>query len=522
MGNKLPVVIIVLAAIAVSIFYSFYLVAFICSLIFLYKIFGKLVSGSAFDSHFLRAVCIAFIYIILLQAVILTSWLFARNINLDFSILTTFLIIFIVHVVTPNSKKRSLPIVNKRDVISIIGALIIALSTIFSTSTVTQSILAGDTNRLIQVADDKSHITLLSEKVTHNRGVLYQTNTTVDTDWSGYPAGWHAANGAIMMAINPHLRTTQDITAAYTISKLFWVMVLLFTFCRVTLALAYQISDKRSFLGMVWILISLYVIGRIFIADVYISGFYSFMPQLISVVLGLLFLYQLSVAKNNSERSNSLLLVITVLIGGTLPWMLPLPTVALTILGILGVEIKKARSIQPIKPLLSKPLYFLPIGLLALGAIAQLYIMMTTKAPNSYSFWDRINFDGGILISSIEFYIFMFVGLVIYCWLLFQKNKTYITYALCMLLPLFILSELISLFQLVSVGHNSYYFYKLINLLSTAVVPLSIVGFYWAIAKLENKNRWLALILFLALFATCLLFFVRPTLHIFEAGTVAI
>jgi hypothetical protein len=523
--NK-PLLFVLIVAVFVGIFYSLNLVLFTITLYLLYKSIGPLLDKSAFNSYFFKGLFVIFFFMVLLQSIILTSWLFVRNFPLDEIIPLAFIVMLLLYIAKLKLTKEksahslTLPVLHVFDIVAIIMSLAIFFSVIFSSHIFTNELFNNNFHFLISGSDDSTHQKMFEQKIIYNKGVINQTSvhTRVSED-SFYPTGWHAANAAITQAFYPSISPGNQTLVAYAISKLFWFFVLLVIFCRTVLILYKRvIKNKLSLINQLWLICSLYIIGRLTVGGVYEAGAYSFIPQLISGLLIIVLLLQFSQRKNEltNQQGNLFLITITA-IGGCLSWVLVLPAFSVAILSIAILTIRNTQSWKVIRGLFTKPLYVIPLFISVTAVAAQLYIMFSPHpVGTSVSFVDGINLSGPVVTRGVEFYIFLVVGLVICLSVLYRLDRTYFKYLLLALIPLFVFSQLISVIQIMTVGINNYYYFKVLTLLLVLILPLSIVGFMFLIDKLEHKKlNLVANLLFISLFILSISFFARIVLHVF-------
>lgn len=519
-------VFVVLAAIIgglVATFYSPNLVLIILSLALLSRILSPIVSIKLFNSRFFRSIFYLFFYTILLQIVLLAGWLFTKDFSLDASVPLTFLLIVLVATLRPRHslepKESRLRTIRYTDIIAVGLAMLVALPMLSYTLTTSQTNLFNGFTKLSTGADDESHMKMFSAHVAYDRGIFYQLSDGRAANESAmYPVGWHSANAVIIKAIYPNMSPGNQAFIGYTFSKLFWFFTLLVVFCRAVMALSQCVVSKRlSPIASVWLILSIYIFSRFFVSDVYIAGAYSFVPQLIAALFATLLTVQLSENTTKDKHIVSTIFLITmVAIGGSLAWILALPALGITVAVLMILITKKGKSPSLIKDLITKPFYSVPLIILFGGSIAQLYVMLTHPTNGADSFLNAIKLDGGILINGPELYVFVTIGLVLSLTAINKTRPLLTRYLVWLVFPLLIYTQLISIYQVFQTGQNTYYYYKLLNLLTLLVLPLAIAGFAYALDWLHGKNmRILALTLLIGLSAFCGFLLIKTLLHIF-------
>jgi hypothetical protein len=358
--------------------------------------------------------------------------------------------------------------------------------------------MSGDFISLGSYIDDVNFLPMFNVRVKYDRGVLYKSDAAshLAFDSDAYPAGWVSANAVISKSVFPKISigTTIDrgTPIAYTISKLFWVFTLLFMFCRTIIALIKGLSaNKRTFLSSIWIIASLYIYGRYFVADVYKAGAYSFIPQLLSVLLVILMILQLNKCKEAVCKNKTLVLLSLFAIGGSLSWLLVLPAVVASIIAIWLSQIKDRGDVSVVQQIFRQPKYTLPL-ILTLGAsLTQAYITTAYRptGPRAITFVSGVSTWGIITTYSALFYVVMAAGLVAFLWFLRKRQQRYIKYFLWTLAPLVVFDLIILAIQLINVGEIRYYFIKVLALIGMVVIPLTIAGFTYLLEYLHKTKR---------------------------------
>lgn len=488
--------------------YSLNLLFIIFSVILTYKLFSPLLSRKVFDSFVLKTASIFFIFIIILQCVILSSWLVNRNFPLDATPALTMVILAIAYVYRhflskPKILNTTLPtnkttFIQLSDIISIVIAIAIVLPLSLSLLMNDGKDMQSNVSTLAGGADDAAHLKFVNAKLQSNRGVFYHSGVTTQTGINDlYPTSWHSANAVIIKAIYPKISVGNESLVAYAISKVFWFFVLVFIFCRIILILYKFLCNKKPSLpATLWLASGSILFSRFFFVDTFRTGFYSFMPQLIATLLLVLVLIQLSLqGAKRRQFQDTLLLVLLVSIGGSLSWVLVLPAFLLAIILILFDHFKNGDRHNFIKEIVSgifeNLVYY---GLLITASVVQLYVMLANSSAGSVSFVQGIIMNGGINSYKVEFYIFIFSGLSL-CLLLSCKNSEKILrYMLYALLSLLIFAEIISAIQIIYLGKNAYYYYKVLYIFTAVALPLGLVGVASSIDWLEkNKSKSVAL-----------------------------
>jgi len=496
------------------------LIIIVASLVVLYRLYSPLINKIVFDSKLLILILIFFSYAILLQCAVLISWLLNRNFPLSLTPLLLLIILSVMYIyswyIHRNNPISNLPKINKKifnlqDVLSLLSAIVIigivVLPPIWSKpqypqSTSVMSLVSGN-------VDDSSHLSLLNDNLQFDRGIIFKSDAQGKTRNDGfYPAGWPSISAVFIKMFYPAIQTGSASLIAYGIQKLFWFFILLYLLTRVTFILYRFLSNKKiKPSSYVWIPSLTIFLGYTLLLPIFMEGFYSFLPQLIATLLAIPVIIQLTKEKglHNSYRSLPFLFVICV--GGCLPWLLPLPAFLLAVLAlIIGITINKKLkiTIKNISTIIREDILLLL--LLAAAFATQIFVMTSNHSDSSISFMQGIMLSGGITTYDKLFYIFISAGFLSSLILTNKKIRKHTYLLLSLIASLLLFCACIYLLQIRYMGHNEYYYFKILDILTLAATPFCIIGFGFIIDKIagNGKNIFFAIILS-AIFTTTLL-----------------
>jgi hypothetical protein len=468
--------------------YSVNLTLILASLIMVYKITESYLGDKAPKSRTLTITTSLMFYMILLQSVIVSSWVLDHNFPLGLSVIITFMVAAIVYLRTatirapePSSGRKP---TNKSGMVSVIVSLLIlapyvGLNPIYSP-------------QRSEFGDDPVFVKMQNVRIQYDRGVLYQSNASgLIYGGDTYPPGWGSANAVIIKSAYPGIQVGNQTATAYILTKIFWFFTLLVVFCRLSFALYDRMSKGKSTkISLLIMAIGLYVIGRVYIfTNVYMSGFFSFTPQLLSFLLLTPLMMQIAQKKNTSLQKSSIFMLVILAIGGCLSWFLVLPATLITVAAIIFKNV--ITSPQPIRFIQSyaKINYILPIFLLTTATLTQLFIMLTSHSTGAVSFVQGINIPGGVNYYGFDFYLFLTVGLLSFMSITFKSNRDYIKQTLWLAIPLALFAGLILILELITTGEGQYYFYKVVSLLLITFLPLCLAGLSLLVDLLDRSSR---------------------------------
>lgn len=497
------------------------LTVIILSFLLTEKIFDKFLNSQIFDTKIFRKLFIFIIYFIIFQCIILVSWLINHDFPLDQTPLLTLFTLLLLYfqqkylctskVSATNGIKRAY---NFSDTVSLVIAFTV-LSPIFIVPFIythgnTEQVIAGIANE----GDDRNHLEFINLRLKYNRGILYHSDAEGKKASNHpikavefYPASWPSANTVIIKSIYPKVSIGKSSTDAYLISKAFWFFVVIFLYVKIIFIIyeAYNNKKQLSMPSTLWLCCAAFLTCRIFIIDIFRQGFYSFMPQIISILLTIALLLQICKQdRKNIQSRNTLLLLAIVAVGGCLPWYLMIPSLLLSLLIIYSDHMRLTNPVRFFKEIkniiLEHWLYYI---LLTTAVATQLFVLLARNVTGDESSLELINATSGQHTQYVpEFYIFIYLGCALY--LIFINSKTekalrYITY---LFMSILILAGTLSAIQISTIGQNSYYYFKVLYAATIISLPIGIVGiamaFNWITVKF-SKNLAFSILIILVL-----------------------
>ncbi len=482
------------AALLLIALYSVNLALLAASAIIAYKVISPLM-GRIFDSVVLRIIAFLVIYMVLLQCIAIGSWILSRNFPLTLVPLLTLLFSVVSYAYARYrgnlGTSLKLPLVTKPDIISLgIAAavsLLLVIPPLATNGFDKKSSLIGIMNGNV---DDPAHLGLLNDRLQFDRGILYHSDVASNMRTAGfYPAGWHSANAVIIKALYPDIKTGAASMVFYIATKLFWFFILVYLFSRaVFLVYSRLFSEKYTPSSFAWASIGAFMFSTFFLVNTFVEGFYSFIFQLVAMLLLIPLLLQLvEDEKHEAQWHNTLLLIAIACIGGTLSWFLVLPAFALLAIALLFGRIRKQGAPRFFKELWANIQdNFLLYGLIIGATLVQVYVMLVDKSGGSVSFLQGILLNGGISIFREQFYYFIFIGFVLCLLFLNKKREREMQFILYAILPVLLFCGFMYVIQFMAIGKSAYYYYKVLNIFTVIMIPLAIAGFAAAISSLEK------------------------------------
>ncbi|MGH7196896.1 MAG: hypothetical protein ACREGJ_04000 [Candidatus Saccharimonadales bacterium] len=511
----------------VGVYYSLNLLVLLLSLGAAYFLLRPLLYSTTFDTVFARLIASLMLYVVILQAVVLTSWLIDHNMSLRAVLDITLVILYVSLIWRWFTEKKwymdlsdesGSRIIGRIDVICITVALglilLVFLGPIIKNDKLSSEVALNYINTSL---DDSNHLSRINDRLQLDRGVLANTDkveyVVLAESISSYPPGWHSANAIIIDSLWPNIKVGSHTVVAYVISKAFWLFVLAYLFCKAIFHF-YRKYINESFTGYGLVTITWLTGAAAFFAyyallEQFREGFYSFIPQLIFLLLAMLLFTQKELTSERSSGRTFVALMLTT-VGITLSWILALPAISLAILVtyLLSSNIRVVgKNITRVSTQLG---HFLPLLLISVAAIfVQIYLIVTTDYR---SFSEAVNDPGAISLHSDWYYVFLVVGIAAFYRLAIAR-ASYLNGVTVFLLGLLGFSLFIFLFQMYSIGKIEYYSLKTINTFVVVSLPLAIVGIYALLERASQGYSRLTqiAITLLTLFSLPIIIGVNPT-----------
>ncbi|MCA9301702.1 hypothetical protein KC974_04085 [Candidatus Saccharibacteria bacterium] len=325
--------------------------------------------------------------------------------------------------------------------------------------------------------DDTVHINLIMANY-ENRGYIYGSQDSKRahltlSKFISYPQGWHLDTSLWWHSINRNLSLNDgtkltQVTFLYGMSKLMWYGLIIFIMTKLILHLVCNIAGKIN--GLYLTLMSSILVGFIqllWLLQLLDSGFISYMPQIINILLLVYFSFQFYNKKISIHLytvSSSLLIA-----GLSLTWLLTVPIGLLIVLLVVVTQSNDTyrniiKQLVAPKNILSTLLSFIILIIGFLQVIIQL----------KYSSGSSINEGGGIFKVPESVYIFFILSTAL---LLFtaRENRAITNTVLATLTSSLLPTGLLYLYQITAIDEPSYYFYKL------SWITLTLLSIYFCV-----------------------------------------
>lgn len=340
--------------------------------------------------------------------------------------------------------------------------------------------------------DDGAHIALMNDRIELDRGFLkrstYEQSSRVDTSFNSYPLGWHIANASVYKAFFGSAFSEKSVLYFYAITKVvwfFWVAALFFRFAYSLYSRAHK-NGSKSFV----LLSSLLFLFAIYLLiDHFRLGFYSFFPQLLSIMLLAYSLLAFDKTKNSKGLVAMSIPIIVFSVSGGLVWTLLLPVMVLA--GTIPLFVRLRNLTGPLyRKLLKEALAFLPLFLIAsLAVLSQAKLLWAARFDSTGSIIDSLNTFGNIVVYGWTFITVVVVGFIAYLFLESRTSKHPMQSPLLLTALLTFFTATIYLIQMFSVEKTSYYFYKTFDSLLFLIVPMAVCGIVLCVEAIATNDK---------------------------------
>jgi len=467
------------------------------SLLVTYKLSLLLLTKKIASSRIFVAIIAVFFYVLLLQSVSLTTWLIARDFPLSMNIFVTLLVTTAVYIplrrLHKPSERKNVEISDYISIsIAILALLLCVGLPIRNTGLHNESGLLVLANYNV---DDGSHLGLINARLQYNVATTDGNKADISSRVPGgisYPSGWPAANAAIIQAFHPSIKVGASTLIAYVIIKIFWLFFLILIFIRSVFAL-YGIFSPKPLepATSIWISLCSLTFTGWFLLDPFFYGFFSFIPQLITVPLFIVSVMQLTSLKKNGTLPLYLMLPSILCIGAALSWFLLFPVFTIALLLSLlrqttGFNLKD--TIQEISKNIFHYLIFYLV--ITFSLLAQLYMVISSSHTGvSSSFINSLLLNGGINIYPVSFYTSILFGTIIFFTLgAIKKNIGKLGVILNYIVAMLTFSGFVYIVQLYKLQENVYYYFKILNTVTIVGIILAIIGGALLVNKIQEKT----------------------------------
>lgn len=463
------------------------------------------INPTIFNTKIFKYILIIFSYVILLQCSVLIAWLIDKNFQLDIIPLLLLVVLalwraynyLMIGKRSPRylQANNSAKLLNFRDIISILIAL-----TIIGVVTLPPIIRCDEGQRFgcflvsntSNSSDDASHLSFINNHIQFNRGIIYKSDASGKIRANDfYPATWSSVNAIIIKTASPEISPGANTLLAYVVLKIFWLFVISYLITRVAFTAFTAFNKQRKQSDIPIIAMSLFL-NFLFILPLSEEGAFSFMPQLISVLLFVPLLIQFGLQK---DYRSSLMPVLLIGVGGCLAWLLALPALTLVSLVIAIILVKNNSSVK-LKNIVLIVKDNAPILIILYAAIiTQIFLMFNNHGAGSESFANGIIIPGGKVMRSDLFYIYILTGPIM-CYL--SANKSQIKQlrpTLLLIASLVTYCAFIFMAQNILTGSSSYYYYKILDVLIYAILPFCIACYAMILSKITNSKKRLSMII---------------------------
>jgi len=504
--NSIRSLIILLASFFVLL-YSPYLLVILVSLFLTYQLLSRKLTTHYIDTKFLIAVLSVFTYTgSLALLIIISSAILSISLNIVILITVALLIViylYEIYVVKEKVPERKLINIDTSIavVVTAFAVFFIGLFPLLHSGGVQQysNIILTITGNV----DNGVHLGIYNDYTSSNSNRIWSDSFLSRTDTGGfYPTSWHGANAAIIRAIFPNIQAGTETIAAFSILYIFWIGILVFLTTTMSFSLFRGLNRTSKITPIICMLISILMLLSVYFFTTHLLkfGFFSFIPQLLSV-LALIYCLQ-EIAKNGLNRKGAIGLAVVYIAISLASWILLLPVVLLALIIIILVNPKKITKKNILKELIGG----LPYYIIALASIlSQIWLILTIKSGSTVGFVQGLMLDGGTPIYDPLVYAVLFTGLISAVYIAKKRKELYWP-TLTIVVSTLVFCAFIFIVQAYHTGTNHYYFYKSLLILPLTLVPIGIAALASLVQNISKKDAVLALFIALLVPLSVLLF----------------
>lgn len=468
------------------------------SLYLAYKLCLILITPRIANSRLFVTFIAFFFYVLILQSISLVTWLVLRDFPLSLNIPIAFAVIvatyFPIRRIHKPAERRMATIGDVASgIVVLVTFAIFVLFPVYNTQSHSEASLLNLANYNV---DDGSHLGMLNARLHYNVATTSGNDADISSQVPGgisYPSGWPAANAALIQALSPSIEVGGSTLVAYILTKIFWLLFLVFVFTRTIFALYTTFSpNSPQTPAIVWIILGSLIFTAWFVVDPFFYGFFSFLPQLITVLLFILVTIQLAdLNKKTDKLLLYLVLPITLSVGAALSWFLLFPV----FIAALFLTFLRRVSRLNIKTVLKEltvniSRFALLYVVIVLSLVAQLYMTLSSSSTGvSSSFLHSLLLNGGITTYPISFYAVILLGCVAFFFFTAKKElNEKLSAILSYLVVMLAFASFIYFIQLYKIHENLYYYFKVLNTVTIVAIPLAILGIAFLATVLQDKT----------------------------------
>lgn len=503
--NPVRNVALLFLGIAISL-YSLHLLIVIISLVFTYHLLSRKLSTQYIDSRFILAVISLFTYIgILSLAIVISSAILEMRLIYVLAITGLMIAAILTYdILRIKAKPSHRAIIANGDatalIVSVMAVLFIGLLPLINSSVVKQP-----SNVLLTITgnvDQGVHLAIFNDYLDLDSNRIWADYHTSRSEVGGfYPTSWHGANASVVKALAPNIQTGVSSVIAYSFLNIFWVGILVFLSTKLSLTLVRSLRKQRALNCTVHISAALLSLLAVYMFDIHLLrfGFFSFVPQLITMLLIIYCLLQLFKDGLNSKGIIGITLLYVALSLAT--WILLLPVAACILILAIAWAAKK-----PIAHTIRKEMIgSWPAGLIAITSIlCQFWLLVSVESAGKVSLVEGLLLDGGVPIYDPLVYAILLGGLL--GWIALARKQEVYKPAIVIVASTIIFCAVLFIIQSYLSGDIHYYYYKSLLILPVVLVPFVIAAVGVFIDRALTYDRILACIMTIALPCTILLF----------------
>ena len=331
--------------------------------------------------------------------------------------------------------------------------------------------------------DNSSHIAILESTSLHD---AYTSNLSpnkhnLDSFGSGYPQGWHLATSSFIDGFGNWLDTSKPITVmrAYALAMVVWFVIAAYLLTIIGYRLLNFSKQKMTVTQLATLLAASLLLQTMTVLGALLLGFSNFIGLLAYVLVSVALLVSYERSDNHKPMP---ILLMTTLVAGILCWFLPLPALLATLVLFVIFMHKGDKDSMWTFIKKNKVMLLFVAAVTGVALLSQLYMYLQHTVIGGAA---QLNVPGGVYKNS-PLLLAAFVAIAA---LYVQRNlPKRVFYAfICLALPIVLVVGGLYVYQYISSGKLSYYYFKLLIVLAliAGVFFIAAIAHY---AKVLDKH----------------------------------
>lgn len=313
--------------------------------------------------------------------------------------------------------------------------------------------------------DNSSHIVMLESTGLHNSYTynLQSNDNNLDGFGAGYPQGWHLATSNFINGFGDWLNINNPIVVmrSYTLALFGWFIISAYLITVIGYGIFNRDSNRVTTTELIALALSSLLLQSVTVLGSLLLGFANFIGLIVYMLISIALIVSYEKRKNHKI---TLILLTLATVASILCWFLPLPALLATLL-LFVIYTYKSNAENFLSFIKRNKLTLLFIIILtSVAVLQQLYTYLSSTVIGGAA---QLNVAGGVYKNST-----ILIGLFIIVAAIYAKkslSRNLFNAFLYIVLPMIIIVGSLYIYQYVTIGKLSYYYYKLLIILSLVV-----------------------------------------------------